>query len=230
MSTPFVKKMTGRTPVVFSRDSAYWRACSAPTCLIDQTVARGLLVELEERGDLLAFGLDAGQFGGVIRGGAFGSEPRLGLLLELRERRFVLRFSEAQLLERILVLCRAVDLRRWRDVLGYGGAVATIDDVEPVSDVEQVGEVGQRELHRDRSARMRGVVSRLADRVQLVLHDLGDGLPERLLVHQVVEVVREWWAQPEQLVDQDDDLLDEPALLDQRARGIGVCVLFSEAG
>ena len=206
------------------------RPTSRDQRLVDQPVARSLLVEFEERSHPLALGLDACQLGGVIRGGAFGGEPRFGLLMKLRERRVVLRFGEAQLFERILVLCRAVDLRRWRDVLGDRGAIATIDDVEPVGDVEQVGEVGQRELHRDRSARMRGVVARFADRVQLVLDDFRHGLPKRLLVHQVVEVVREWWAQPEQLVDQHDDLLDETPLFQQRACGIRMHVLLREAG
>jgi hypothetical protein len=98
-----------------------------------------------------------------------------------------------------------------------------------VRDVEQVAEARQGELGRDRAARVRGVVATLADGVQLVLDDLGHRLPERLLVHEVVQVVGVGRAQPKQLVDQDDDLLDEAALLDQRAGRVRVRVLLGES-
>jgi hypothetical protein len=53
--------------------------------LIDESVSRGLLVELEERGDLLALFLEVCKLGRVLGRSALGVESLLGLLIELGE-------------------------------------------------------------------------------------------------------------------------------------------------
>jgi hypothetical protein len=104
---------------------------------------------------------------------------------------------EAQLLQRLFGLGSALGLRWWWHEHRCGAAIAPIDlHVEPARDVEELGQTLERELTRDRPSRVSRVVACLANRVELVLNDLGHRQPERLGVREVVEIVRERRPEP----------------------------------
>jgi hypothetical protein len=71
---------------------------------------------------------------------------------------------------------------------------------------------------------MEGLVARLAQRMQFGKDDLGNGLAKGLRVHEIVQVVAVGQRQAVGRVDLADDVLDEDALLGERARRVAIDV------
>lgn len=205
---------------------------------VDELAPRGRLVQLEQRRDLLALREQGLVVRALLGRGLFGLEALLtffllrgALGLELLQQGLVPGLGKPELLEGFLRLAVA-DRRTGGSHVGRAvGALAPVHlQVEPLGDLEQLRQAVEGELLRDGPAWVGGVVAGLAHRVQLAEHHLGDGRAERRLGEEIVEVVRVGPRELVRVVDEVDDVLDERALLDERARRVAVGVLLREGG